>query len=30
MCRTGGEGKESIIKVKSMDVRAEGFIETNR
>jgi hypothetical protein len=29
MCRTGGEGKETIIKLKSMDVRAEGFIEAN-
>jgi hypothetical protein len=28
MCHTGGEGKETIIKVKSMDVWAEGLIES--
>lgn len=26
LCRTGGAGKETIIKVKSLDVRAEGMI----
>ncbi|HUG18266.1 MAG TPA: DUF1583 domain-containing protein, partial [Planctomycetaceae bacterium] len=27
MCRTGGVGKETIIKVKSMDVRAARIFE---
>ncbi len=30
MGRTGGEGKETIIKLKSMDVRAEELINLNR
>ena len=30
MCRTGGEGKETIINVNSMDVRADGFLNLNR
>ena len=29
MCRTGGVGKKTIINLKSLDVRAEGFIKAN-